>query len=270
MCPLADLAVPRGLEKPIEPIRRASPRPTTRPLRSHLPPPHWLCYPRGCSHDGAPRQTVLLAVLDHRTAICLPTVPGMTFAAKRRVSDGTRSDLGRDCCDARDLSTCPKPARSWASPVGIISVTASTLRHGQPCRSWRPHLVPQTPCIGPKFTLRRKPYNPIDFMVPGEGLEPPTFGLQNRCTTTVLTRPSDGPLPQRHRHDDRPRRIVSLSYSSPRHLAGRSAPSACQLSHRRGRVALPLAGVIFVPIFDFRRVVQVVDHQCGALFRAFL
>ena len=25
-------------------------------------------------------------------------------------------------------------------------------------------------------------------MVPGEGFEPPTFGLQNRCTTTVLTR----------------------------------------------------------------------------------
>ncbi len=25
-------------------------------------------------------------------------------------------------------------------------------------------------------------------VVPGEGLEPPTFGLQNRCTTTVLTR----------------------------------------------------------------------------------
>jgi hypothetical protein len=25
-------------------------------------------------------------------------------------------------------------------------------------------------------------------MVPGEGLEPPTFGLQNRCTTAVLTR----------------------------------------------------------------------------------
>jgi hypothetical protein len=27
-------------------------------------------------------------------------------------------------------------------------------------------------------------------MVPGEGFEPPTFGLQNRCTTTVLTRPA--------------------------------------------------------------------------------
>ena len=26
-------------------------------------------------------------------------------------------------------------------------------------------------------------------MVPGEGFEPPTFGLQNRCTATVLTRP---------------------------------------------------------------------------------
>jgi hypothetical protein len=25
-------------------------------------------------------------------------------------------------------------------------------------------------------------------MVPGEGFEPPTFGLQNRCTATVLTR----------------------------------------------------------------------------------
>ena len=25
-------------------------------------------------------------------------------------------------------------------------------------------------------------------LVPGEGFEPPTFGLQNRCTTTVLTR----------------------------------------------------------------------------------
>ena len=27
-----------------------------------------------------------------------------------------------------------------------------------------------------------------DITVPGEGFEPPTFGLQNRCTTTVLTR----------------------------------------------------------------------------------
>src|SRR3954466_3305582 len=26
--------------------------------------------------------------------------------------------------------------------------------------------------------------------LPGEGIEPPTFGLQNRCTTAVLTRPA--------------------------------------------------------------------------------
>jgi hypothetical protein len=25
-------------------------------------------------------------------------------------------------------------------------------------------------------------------LMPGEGIEPPTFGLQNRCTTAVLTR----------------------------------------------------------------------------------
>ena len=30
------------------------------------------------------------------------------------------------------------------------------------------------------------------LLVPGEGFEPPTFGLQNRCTTTVLTRPTIG------------------------------------------------------------------------------
>ena len=34
----------------------------------------------------------------------------------------------------------------------------------------------------------------IAFMVPGEGFEPPTFGLQNRCTATVLTRLFAAPL----------------------------------------------------------------------------
>ena len=40
-----------------------------------------------------------------------------------------------------------------------------------------------------KQTVRRK-YQLIQCLtlVPGEGFEPPTFGLQNRCTTTVLTR----------------------------------------------------------------------------------
>src|SRR5258706_15619028 len=30
--------------------------------------------------------------------------------------------------------------------------------------------------------------NSLILMVPAEGFEPPTFGLQNRCTTTVLSR----------------------------------------------------------------------------------
>ncbi len=34
-----------------------------------------------------------------------------------------------------------------------------------------------------------------DDMVPGEGIEPPAFGLQNRCTTAVLTRPYGSSLP---------------------------------------------------------------------------
>ena len=37
-----------------------------------------------------------------------------------------------------------------------------------------------------KWVLGRKAK---EFLVPGEGIEPPTFGLQNRCTTAVLTRP---------------------------------------------------------------------------------
>jgi hypothetical protein len=37
----------------------------------------------------------------------------------------------------------------------------------------------------------KKPISLLFFegkMVPAEGFEPPTFGLQNRCTTTVLSR----------------------------------------------------------------------------------
>ncbi len=39
-------------------------------------------------------------------------------------------------------------------------------------------------------------------MVPAEGFEPPTFGLQNRCTTTVLSRHARSPRrPARVHHD---------------------------------------------------------------------
>jgi hypothetical protein len=39
--------------------------------------------------------------------------------------------------------------------------------------------------------LRRTPQVSMR-LVPGEGFEPPAFGLQNRCTTTVLTRQLNG------------------------------------------------------------------------------
>ena len=32
-------------------------------------------------------------------------------------------------------------------------------------------------------------------LVPGEGIEPPTFGLQNRCSTAELTRPAQDVVP---------------------------------------------------------------------------
>ena len=42
-----------------------------------------------------------------------------------------------------------------------------------------------TSSLGPPFNFST---NIMISLVPGEGLEPPTFGLQNRCTATVLTR----------------------------------------------------------------------------------
>ena len=41
------------------------------------------------------------------------------------------------------------------------------------------------PC---RWKSGRRPAGHRPGMVPGEGIEPPTFGLQNRCTTAVLTR----------------------------------------------------------------------------------
>ena len=33
-----------------------------------------------------------------------------------------------------------------------------------------------------------RPVRTLLNLVPAEGFEPPTYGLQNRCTTTVLSR----------------------------------------------------------------------------------
>src|SRR5262249_37754225 len=40
--------------------------------------------------------------------------------------------------------------------------------------------------------LLKSPIKVLILLVPGEGFEPPTFGLQNRCTAAVLTRPIPG------------------------------------------------------------------------------
>jgi hypothetical protein len=45
-------------------------------------------------------------------------------------------------------------------------------------------------------------------MVPGEGFEPPTFGLQNRCTTTVLTRHTDARVLSNRNRASAPRPIL--------------------------------------------------------------
>jgi hypothetical protein len=43
-------------------------------------------------------------------------------------------------------------------------------------------------CLFSHRVRLRKPPKPLILLVPAEGFEPPTFGLQNRCTTTVLSR----------------------------------------------------------------------------------
>ena len=52
-----------------------------------------------------------------------------------------------------------------------------------------PGEVPEVFVLGKLTSLIS--YPPVALkMVPAEGFEPPTFGLQNRCTTTVLSRPA--------------------------------------------------------------------------------
>ncbi len=50
--------------------------------------------------------------------------------------------------------------------------------------------MPRDRAVRPVRGLNLRGMNTILLVtvMPGEGFEPPTFGLQNRCTTTVLTR----------------------------------------------------------------------------------
>jgi hypothetical protein len=64
----------------------------------------------------------------------------------------------------------------------------------------RTPILPQATVVGKLFIeLRRPGRGPdgrfsfaIGELVPDEGIEPPTFGLQNRCSTAELIRRFDG------------------------------------------------------------------------------
>ncbi len=47
-----------------------------------------------------------------------------------------------------------------------------------------------TGAVSPGLTVTHVTEIELRRMVPAEGFEPPTYGLQNRCTTTVLSRQS--------------------------------------------------------------------------------
>ena len=82
--------------------------------------------------------TELLAVLDH------PHIPLHTNGSendircqvtKRKVSGGTRSDIGRDCRDA--FLGLAKTCASWAWLSGIISAAGSPAQVNQSSRAWQ-------------------------------------------------------------------------------------------------------------------------------------
>lgn len=68
-------------------------------------------------------------------------------------------------------------------------------------------------------------------MVPDEGIEPPTFGLQNRCTTAVLIRRRIFALavqPRRHKipEKERPRLLGRGRPAGPGAMRGNRAPAS--------------------------------------------
>ena len=71
-------------------------------------------------------------------------------------------------------------------------------------------------------------------MVPGEGIEPPTFGLQNRCSTAELTR-----------HKTRKWRISSAASAVPGRdrNGGKSVPGGAPCYRRRPFGASAAVGV---------------------------
>src|SRR6476620_6156747 len=88
--------------------------------------------------------------------------------------------------DEPTLVPTPMQVRKSSQQSRVVCVTAWGLRMAQQIlRS------SDAPSKGIAMRPEDRPTvitKPLKTMVPGEGFEPPTFGLQNRCTTTVLTR----------------------------------------------------------------------------------
>ena len=80
-------------------------------------------------------------------------------------------------------------------------------------------------------------------MVPAEGFEPPTYGLQNRCTTTVLSRHReviDGSIESGRRFYP----IAARPLTPPEHIAtwARRCRSALPM-HRHPQIDPPNVGL---------------------------
>ena len=83
--------------------------------------------------------------------------------------------------------------------------------------------------------------NILILLVPGEGFEPPTFGLQNRCTATVLTRRAIsfqqvGWAPQQHDNGSGPK-MDPISLLDPR-KSSFLVPQGCVKRRSRSRIGI--------------------------------
>ena len=94
-----------------------------------------------------------------------------------------------------------RPRQGFARAVGRLRHRRRT---AAPAGVERPRLSRLRGCMARGRAPRREARPIIDAMllVPGEGLEPPTNGLQNRCSTAELTRQIRRTGPMRKSHSD--------------------------------------------------------------------
>ena len=94
----------------------------------------------------------------------------------------------REVCRLRDCSATPRPCGT-----AVARAPASNLARRPSCRTHLFYVGGSTERLIGSYSL-----SIILQKMPAEGFEPPTYGLQNRCTTTVLSRPGAGPYYSGH------------------------------------------------------------------------